>query len=250
MNPFANGPQARAEANARFWKWQAFKLIYVLCIIFVMPAMLIGGCAVYLAIYEPQELAKRVRSQPQVAVDPLQNPSYFVRQEALQKLVQGPADRTRRDVAEKIKPLLRDSNPQIQELAIAALGNWGDATDVPALLELAADRFAVFIRPSICAALGKIEGDEALDALVDISAMGDSEWQRAFAELSKRGPAAEAALLRRGAEADAATQRPICIALGHLGSDDCRPFLQTAAASDNPQLAAAAKQALDELAKR
>jgi HEAT repeat protein len=233
-----------------FWRWQAFKLIYVLCIIFVMPTILIGGCAVYLAIYEPEQLRKSLNRKPPVQVDPLESPSYFTRHDALKKLTTGPADRSRRDVAEKIKKLLRDSNPQNQELAIEALGKWGTAEDVPALRELAADQFSFFIRPSICKALGNIPGEESLEGLIDILGMGNIEGAEALTQLRKSGPAAEAALLRRGESAEPAFKAAICSALGQLGTGDSEAFLTEAAAGEDAQVAAAAKQALGALAKK
>jgi len=239
-----SAPQRNVGSESPFWRWQAFRLVYVLCVIFVLPAVLIGSFALYLAIYEPEQFVKSVRSQPQVAVDPLESPSSFTREAALQKLIADPADRSRRDVVPKIKQLLRDPNPKIQELAIAALGKVGQGEDVEALLELAKDRFSIFIRPQICQALGEIDGDESLEALVEILGMGTTERDQAVAALSRRRAAAETTLLRRAAEVDAAQQVAICFALGKLGSEQAKPYLEGAATSDDLALAAAAKQAL------
>jgi hypothetical protein len=249
VNPFANGTRRRSNDQGSFWRWQAFKLIYILGVIFVLPAIVIGGFALYLAVYEPEELVKRLRSQPQVAHDSLESPSYFVHEEALRKLTKGPADRSRRDVVEKIRPLLRDTNPQNQELAIAAIGKWGNAEDVPILLDLAKDRFSTFIRPQICVALGDIEGDEALEALVEVLGMGSAEWDHAMSALSRRGPAAEEALLRGAQGGDFAKQAAICKALGLLGSEASRSYLESASTSEDSTLAATAQQAQKVLEK-
>jgi HEAT repeat protein len=228
--------------DSSYWRWQRFKLVYVLCVIFLLPGSIIGFFALYLAIYEPDQLRTAVRSQPQVAVHPLESPTYFVRQDALKKLIREPPDRSRRDVVDKVKKLLRDSNPQAQELAIEALGKWGLPEDATALGELAADPFSIFVRPQICKALGELGGDESCFVLVDIIAQGSPE--PAIAALRQIGPTAEPALLQRGAEADAAKRAAICMALAQIGTQESLPFLEAAAGDDDPEVAKQAKLAL------
>jgi HEAT repeat protein len=234
----------RTALNERYWKRQAFRLSYVLCVIFVLPAVIIGFFVLYLAIYEPAEFRERFHRRPLVAVDPLDNPSFFVRQEALRKLVVGPADRSRRDIAEKVKGLLRDSNFQTQELAIAVLGKWGQPADATALKELAADPFGTFVRPAVCRALGELGGNESLQALIDISAIGATEREHAISSLLLHRAEAEAALLDRAATADSSQLAAICGGLGQLGTEKCLPTLEQYAEDENPQVAGEARRAL------
>ena len=114
------------------WRRQRFKLLYVLFISFGMPALLIGFFALYLAIYEPERLFRDRPQEAQKAVDPLESPTFFIRQDALSKLVSSPSDRSRRDIVEKVKPLIKDSNFQIQDTAIDVLGKWGSPEDAAA----------------------------------------------------------------------------------------------------------------------
>lgn len=230
-----------------YWRRQRFKLLYVLFISFGMPALLIGFFALYLAIYEPERLFRNQPQEPQKAVDPLESPTFFIRQDALAKLAAGPADRSRRDIVEKVKPLIRDSNFQIQETAIDVLGDWGSPEDAVALRELAADRFSVFVRPRICAALGKIGGESSCDALIDLLGMGDSEREQAEKALAHCGPVAEDILLRRGAAAEPALMKAICLALEKLGTEKSVAFLSAATANADTSVAAAAKQALSKI---
>ena len=243
--------QQRAQANSRFWNRQLFKLVYILCVIFVLPVALCGFAALYLAIYEPETLQRAIKARPQgPKVDDLESPSFFVREAALKKLVKGPADRTQRDVAEKIKKLLSDQMPAIQELAIDSLGDWGQPEDAAALATLSRERMSVFVRPKICVALGKLQGEQALDALIDISGMGWTEQEHALRAIATFGPAAEPALLKRGETADVSLKPSICLALQSLGTAASLPFLETAAKDENPQVADAARKAIAAIGKR
>ena len=230
--------------SENYWRRQVFKLVYILFFAFVFPALVIGFFALVLLVYEPQTLFKNRPRGPQRAVHPLESPTWFVRQEALDKLAARPADRSRRDIVEKVKPLLRDSNFQIQDTAIKVLGDWGSPEDAQALRDLAADPSGVFVRPQVCAALGKIGGEPSCEALVDILGMGDSEREQAIAALEKGGPAAEEVLLRRGATAEPANKRAICLALAKIGTEKSREFLTTASADVDQTVADAAKGAL------
>jgi HEAT repeat protein len=118
------------------------------------------------------------------------------------------------------------------------------------LLELAKDRFSVFIRPKICLSLGKIGGQESFDALVDILCMGPMEREHCLTVLSQDRAAAEIALLRRATQANPDEQLAICFALGRLGSEQSRLYLESMAAADDSQLSVAAKQALSTLAEK
>ena len=214
-----------------------------------MPALLIGFFALYLAIYEPNRLFRDRPPEAQKAVDPLESPTFFIRQDALSKLASGPVDRSRRDIVDKVKPLIKDSNFQIQDTAIDVLGKWGSPEDAAALRELAQDRFSVFVRPQICAALSKIGGDASCEALVDILGMGDTEREHAQNALAQCGPVAEDVLLRRGESADPALKRVICLALEQLGTEKCISFLTTAADDTDMGVSTAAKQALAKIAR-
>jgi HEAT repeat protein len=230
-----------------YWRRQRFKLLYVLFISFGMPALIIGFFALYLAIYEPEKLFRHRPQGPQKPVDPLESPTYFVRQDALNKLAASPADRSRRDVVEKVKPLLRDSNFQIQETAIQVLGDWGSPEDAAALGDLARDPLGVFVRPKVCAALGKIGGEPSCEALVDILGMGDAERAAAIPALAQCGAVAEDVLLRRSATAELAHQRAICQALAEVGTAKSLDYLTAAAENPDPALASAARQALEKI---
>lgn len=235
-----------------YWRRQRFKLFYVLFISFGMPALLIGFFALYLAIYEPENLFRHRPQGPQKPVDPLESPTYFVRQAALNKLAAGPSDRSRRDIVEKVKPLIRDSNFQIQETAIQVLGDWGSPEDAAALGDLARDRFGVFVRPQVCAALGKIGGEPSCEVLVDILGMGDAERVAAIPALAQcsrasNGPGAEDVLLRRAPTVDVAHQRAICQALEQVGTEKSIEYLTAAAENPDPVLSAAARQALTKI---
>lgn len=243
--------QQRREASSRYWNRQAFKLVYVLCVIFVMPGVIIGGFAVYLAIYEPDQFQRAIKSRPQgPRVDDLESPTYFIRESALKQLTSGTPDRTRRDVAVKIKKLLTDSNPAIQERAIEALGDWGQPEDATALSALARDRMSTFIRPKICVALGKLQGEAALDGLIDILGMGWTEQEHALRALATFGPTAEPALLARGESGDASFKPAICAALASLGTAESIPFLEAAAKDANAQVAEAARKAIAAIGTR
>jgi HEAT repeat protein len=228
--------------QSNYWRWQKFKLAYILSVIFLLPGAIIGFFALYLAIYEPDEFRTAIRSKPQVAVNPLESPTYFVRQDALKRLIREPPDRSRRDVVDKVKKLLRDSNPQAQELAIEALGKWGRPEDARALGELAADPFSVFVRPAICRALGELGGRESCGVLVDILAQGSPE--PAIAALRQIGPTAEPALQQLAVDADAAKRAAICTALAQIGTAESGPFLEAAAGDDDPEVAKQAKLAM------
>ena len=252
-NPFDEQARLAYEAQRRqsYWNRQAFKLIYVLGVMFVLPGVIIGGFACYLAIFEPEQFQRAIKSQPQgPRVDDLENPSFFIRQAALQKLVSEPPDRSRRDVAEKIKKLLSDHHPATQELAIDSLGDWGQPEDAAALGTLARDRLSTFVRPKICVALGKLKGEAALEALIDILGMGWTEQDQALRELKNFGPEVEPALLKRAETADPNFQIVICSTLQTLGTTNSIPFLEAAAKGDNPQVADAARKALEAVRKR
>lgn len=230
--------------SENYWRRQRFKLLYVLFISFGMPAVMIGFFAVYLAIYEPQQLFRQRPQGPQKAVDPLESPAFFVRQDALKKLAAGPADRSRRDIVEKVKPLIRDSNFQIQETAIDVLGDWGSPEDAVALRDLAQDRFSVFVRPRICVALGKIGGEAACEALIDLLGMGDAEREHAEKALAQCGPGAEEVLLRRGESAETPLKRAICLVLEKTGTKKSVEFLTAAAKDSDAGVSASAQRAL------
>ena len=72
--------------SENYWRRQRFKLLYVLFISFGMPALLIGFFALYLAIYEPNRLFRDRPPEVQKAVDPLESPTFLIRQYALSKL--------------------------------------------------------------------------------------------------------------------------------------------------------------------
>lgn len=233
--------------DENYWRRQRFKLLYILFITFGMPALVIGFYALFLAISEPGKLFPNRGKAATQPVDPLESPTFFVRQDALRKLAKGPADRSRRDIVEKVKPLLRDHNFQIQDTAIDVLGNWGSPEDVPALAELARDQSGTFVRPRICTALGKIGGESSCEVLVDILGMGNTEREHAIRALTQCGPIAEEVLLRRGATADPAQKRVICVALERLGTAKSIGFLTTESANTDPVISAAAKQALEKV---
>jgi hypothetical protein len=242
--------QERREATSRFWNRQAFTLIYILCVIFVVPGVLIGGFALYLAIYEPEQFQRAIKSRPQERVDALDSPTYFVREEALRKLVRSTPDRTRRDVAEKIKKLLSDSNPVVQELAINSLGDWGQPEDAAPLVALAREPTSTFIRPKICVALGKLQGEIALAGLIDISGMGWSERDFSLKEFANFGPQVEPALLARGETADDNLKPAICAALQSFGTSASLPFLEGVAENKDPQVAGPARRAIAAIGER
>lgn len=233
-----------------YWRRQQFKLIYILCVMFVLPGVVIGVFALYLAIYEPGELRERLGKPRTGKVDPLENPSYFIRQDALKKLASETPDHSRRDIVEKVKKLVRDSNFQIQESAIDVLGKWGSAEDVPALFDLAKDQFGTFVRPHVCKALANIGGHEAVEALIDIQGMGSSEREHAYVALHKIGGDIEKAILERAEMADDAKLVVLLPALGEFGTEKSEELLEKAAGSENEQVAAAAKNAREAMRKR
>ena len=139
--------------SEEYWRRQCFKLFYVLFISFGMPALIIGFFAL-----DWRSTNRRICSG--IVRRDRRNRSirwslYVLRAPGrLEELAAGPADRSRRDVVEKVKPLIRDSNFQIQETAIQVLGDWGSPEDA-ALGDLARDPFGVFVRPQVCKARGR-----------------------------------------------------------------------------------------------
>ena len=240
-------PEQKIRLSDEYWRRQRFKLMYILFISFGLPAIVIGFFALYTVIYEPERLSRNRQSLPQKPVDPLESPAYFVRLDALQKLANEPADRSRREIVARVVPLLNDSNFQIQDAAIDVLGKWGSPEDATALVALAHGSFSHFVRPKICEALGNIGGEESCDALVDILGMGDEERENATTALARCAPIAETVLLRRAASADVNLKRAICTALARFGTAQSIPFLRTATVDLDTGLVSAAQQAMDRI---
>ena len=249
--------QQRKVDRQQYWnlyfRIQAFKLVYILCIIFVLPVGAMLFAALYMAIYEPEYFRRAAaahRVPPEAPVKALENPSFFVRQAALQKLLKEQPGRNDRELAAKIKNLLHDPNPQIRELAIDALGDCGQPEDAPALVEWAKDQFSHFERPRICQALGKLKGEQSLSAMIEMLLIDPAVRDLAIKLLASFGPEAENALLKRGETAVGDERAVICTALGDLGTDQSVPFLEKATEDEKPAIAEAAKQALRKVQER
>lgn len=240
----AHQEQLRRQA---YWNRQAFKLIYVLFFAFGFPLLLAVFFAIFLAIYDPQALVRATRSKPQEAVDKLDNPSFFVREAALKELTAGTPDRSRRDVAEKIKKRLHDSHWPVQERAIDALGDWGQPEDAEALADLMNDRMSTFIRPRIIKALGKLQGDRALELLIGGLGMSPNDQAASVEAICQFGPAAEKGLL---AHEEPDRRAGVCMVLKSIGTAECIPYLEAAAEDENAQTAKVAKEALETVKKR
>lgn len=223
---------------------QFMKLIAVLIVIFVIPGAVIGTAALYLALFEPAEFRKAIGTPPSAnPLDDLSNPSDFKREKALRALIKGPADRNQLEVAAKLRPMLSDPNPNLQSLAIEALGYWGQPEDAEAIIQRIKSMHPNLVPEFMFTTLGRLGGKEASEELA--RHLGNS-WLReqVTKALSECGPEGETAALKYIEDSDPRTREAVCLALQSLGRAASIPGLEKATGDSDPQVAAAARQAL------
>ena len=155
-----------------------------------------------------------------------------------------------REAVPQLLTLLDHPQWKVQDEAVSALGQLGDATVVPALRPLLADP-ADWLRQRTADALGQIGGDEALEALW--GAFTDRGFQRIgyiASALALFTPEVIPRLTEAAASPDPDQRYWAAVALGSTGDERVAPTLERLLAEDkgvtvfDGEVRAAAKKAL------
>jgi serine/threonine protein kinase len=178
----------------------------------------------------------------------LDNGDVFKRRDALMRLATMQPNDQRAEIATKLVALAENDNPFIRQAAVAALGVWGTAKEVPALVQ-ALEHPDVFTRREALKVIGRFRDPQTLDPVIRCF----REFRtRADADMALRelGAMAEKDVLALLKEHDVFLKKAAIQVLTDIGSEASVPALQQAAASGNIHLAPSAQQALTAIAAR
>ena len=178
----------------------------------------------------------------------LDDANVFTRRDALMRLATMQPNDQRAAVAAKLVPLTEIDDPHIRRPAVVALGVWGTAKEVPALLK-ALDHDDPFTRREALKVIGRFRDAQTLAPVIrcfrDFQTRADAD--KALREL---GPMAEKDVLALLQERDVFLKKAAIQVLADIGAEASVPALQQAAASGNIFLVEPARQALTAIADR
>jgi tetratricopeptide (TPR) repeat protein len=174
----------------------------------------------------------------------LRNDNALRRREACEKLSELDAGERRGEIAAVISPLLSDADGSTRAACAKALGKFGSAEQVPALLsQLGKDDFPAAKREELIA-LGKLKDERAVEPVAQH--LTETAYREAAVQaLIAFGPVAEKKVrdyLRPNVEA--VVRIEACRILQHIGGKDSVSALETAKSDANPKVAKAAEDAL------
>jgi hypothetical protein len=209
---------------------------------------------------QAQGQAPLVRPEvPQAELDPffqrtraeLDDANIITRRDALQRLATMQPNNQRAEVAKKLIELTEIDNPHIRRPAVVALGVWGSAEEVPALLK-AMEHQDVFTRREALKVIGRFRDPQTVAPVIrcfrDFRTRADAD--KALCEL---GNMAERDVLVLLKEQDVFLKRDAMKVLTHIGSEASVPALQEAAADRSVHSIhwrAAAQEALTAIARK
>jgi len=175
----------------------------------------------------------------------LKSTSPFAIADAAKRLAEVfPLPEQRQATARALTPMLSARQPTVRQAGIKALGVWGSAEDVPAIIGLLNDPFPE-VRGTALDALASLKDQRgAVAAAQRLTSFPDR--QKAAQALETMGPIAEKAVVPFLANPDAQVRLQACRVLKVIGTKESHAALQAAAKDGNAQVARAAKEAIKE----
>jgi hypothetical protein len=180
------------------------------------------------------------------ALADLKSAEPWTRHAAADRLAKAAPDERRAEVARALEPLLGDGNTVVRESAARALGVWGDAESVPALIA-ALGQPSGLMSGAALEALVKLKDERGAEAVAKHLAKDKIRAGRALLEM---GPVAENAVARLLTDDAWAVRLEACKLLKEIGTRESTAPLQAAAQDKNRLVANAAKEALQVIASR
>jgi HEAT repeat protein len=218
-------------------------------ITFGLPCLL--GIVVVLGKVMQGEPLVNPANQPSVekAVAELKSPNPSTRQGAANWLARAKPDPAHPEVAEALRPLVRESDPFTRPAALQALTVWGSEEDVPLLIEVMQDPKSVLIHKPAIEALARFKSEQATAALA--KQLGNfADRADASAALQRIGPEAEPAVLPYLDNADWGIPLEAMRILAKVGTEQSVPALEKLAKGPGPGVAMEAKATLDAIKRR
>lgn len=152
----------------------------------------------------------------------------------------------RSEVTQSLQSLLRDPDPFVRRAAVRALGKWGTAENVPALLPLL-DSSNFALRWATIETLALI-GDPQAAAPLARRVANPVDRSEAADALEALGPPATEATAALLTHRDWRVRVEACHILGSIGGPGAQRALRTATRDSNELVAAAAQNGLEEIA--
>jgi hypothetical protein len=193
---------------------------------------------------EMDPFLKKLRAELDVA-------NVFTRRDALTRLATMQPTKHRAEIAEKLVELTENDSPHIRRPAVVALGVWGSANDVPALIK-AMEHDDPFTRREALKVIGRFRDPQTLAPVIrcfrDFLTRADADTA-----LREMGGMAEKDVLALLKENDVFLRKAAIEVLTDIGTDASVPALKEAVASTNihhQRLLEPARQALAAIAAR
>jgi len=188
------------------------------------------------------------------AVSSLQDAEPLIRVTALHAIAALPATES----VPLLLPLTKEKLEFVRREAVDALGNTRSRSAVAPLLELLSTDKESSVRAAAALALGKIQDESAAPALTQVLSgntnkkKGEDEFVIRAAVIAlgqiRSRSAVSILIAALNTETNSADlRRSAATSLGLIGDESAKPALQTALASDDPYLSAAAREALRQL---
>jgi serine/threonine protein kinase len=185
----------------------------------------------------------------------LDDPDYFTRKTAVERIANMKPNDRRAEVAQKLAKLSEVNEPFIRQAAIEGLGSWGTENELPALIRATAHK-DVFTRRAALSVIGRFKDAKTLEAVMQ----GFREFgtrEAAGKALREMGAMAEPDVLAIVNERDElrllSLKQAAIEVLADIGTEKSVPTLEKMAASDNIHhrgLVEAARKALAAIAER
>lgn len=212
--------------------------------------LFVAGFVFYLFLFDAERFREIVHD-PSTGdpVQDLNSPNDGRRLAALKQLAEGPVDKSNREVVERIKDQLNDTDWDNRHAAIAAWAVWGNQDDdVPAIIAIleAGERMD---KEHYYMALANLGGTQASDFLAVQLA---DFWNRRPANeaLLQMGDAAESSVAGLLSHEDPEARVAACKVLEQIGTAASLEVLDQAATDPEPSVAGAAERAREAIQTR
>jgi HEAT repeat protein len=170
------------------------------------------------------------------------------RKAAANLLAKSKPETKREEVAKVLLTLMTDADIFTMQAATDAMKTWAAKEDIPALAQLT-KHDSIFVRKAAMQILSQFQEEAAAAAIAErFSAVLDRG--HAGALLQKMGPVAEKVVRPYLKTGDAAVKVEVCKVLGAVGTKESKEDLEKAATDSDANVARAAKNALEAIAKR